>query len=229
MSSQSEAEKAVAQTKETIQREFNTQKDQSSYESATSDDNNEHSEDDSTWENSDQPSNVLTSRPSCAGLERNTSVAQDVIGRRGQYGRFAERWFSKKGWDIERRKDLGMSVNDDGNASSSVMLAVDTRELSHVNRGKQTSSENDIFHVESSTEPGGATALMNKANTLVTRDVAVTLLPKLLQTSKLLLSSRSFFFSYNCDITRRLGGSDGVKSDIPLHKAVDPLVRSHCL
>lgn len=225
MSSQSEAEKAVAQIKETI----HTQKDQPSYEGATSDDNNEHSEDDATWEISDQPSNFLTSRPSCAGLERNTSVAQDVIGRRGQYGRFAERWFSKKGWNTERRKDLGMSANDDGNASSSVMLAVDTRELSHVNRGKETSSENNIVPVESSTESGGGTALGNKDNTPVTRDVAVTLLPKLLQTSKLLLSSRSFFFSYNCDITRRLGGSDGAKSEIPLHKSVDPLVRSQCL
>lgn len=231
LSSRLEAEKAVDQAKETIQREFNTQKYQQSYETDTSDDDNKRSEDDATWETSDhvlpapEPSILPASRPSSAGPERNSSVVQDVIGRRGQYGRFAERWFSKKGWSTERRRDLGMSANDAGDAR----LSVGTSELSHVNRAMETSSENKIVPVESSTKSDGRIPQINKANTLVTQDVASTLLPKLLRTSKLLLSSRSFFFSYSCDITRRIGGSDGMKSDIPLHKSVDPSVRSQCL
>lgn len=235
MSSQLEAEKAVAQAKEAIERDYNTQKYQSWDESDTSDDNNEQSEDDTASENGEhalplpEPSTLPTSGIPSASLERNTSVAQDVIGRRGQYGRFAQRWFSKKGWSSERRRDLGMSANGEGSARSPVMLAVDTSELSHVNRAKKTSSENKIAPFESNTESEVGASLMNEANTMVTRDVANTLLPKLLQTSKLLLSSRSFFFSYSYDITRRLGGSEGVKSDIPLHKSVDPLVRSQCL
>lgn len=155
-------------------------------------------------------------------------MAQDVIGRRGQYGRFAERWFSKKGWSTERRRNLGMSTDNEGSAGSSIMQTVDSREQSHVDSALETSSRNKIALVESGVEPEGWTSPMNKANKLGTRDVAYALLPKLLQTSKLLLSSRSFFFSYTCDITRRLGGSDGVKSDIPLHKTVDPLVRPQC-
>lgn len=229
LSSLSEAEKAVAQAKETIQREFNTQKGQLWYESDTSDDSNEQTEDDPTWGTDDhvlpspEPSTFPTSRISSAGLGTNSSVAQDVISRRGQYGRFADRWFSKKGWSTERRRDLGMSANDEGNARPSVMLALDTRELSHVNGAQRTSVENKIVPVESSTDPGEGTPQMNEDYSAVNQDVANTLLPKLLQRSELLLSSRSFFFSYSCDITRRLGSSDGMKSDRPLHKSVDPL------
>lgn len=154
-------------------------------------------------------------------------MTQDVIGRRGQYGRFAERWFSKKGWSTERRRNLGMST-DEGSAGSSIMRTADTRDQSRVDRAKESSSENDIALVESGIESRGWTSPINKANKIVPQDVAYALLPKLLQTSKLLLSSRSFFFSYTCDITRRLGVSDGVKADIPLHRSVDPLVRSQC-
>lgn len=235
LSSLSEVEKAVALAKETIQREFNTQKGQLWYESDTSDENNEQTEDDTTWGTDDhvlpspESSTFPTSRISNPSLGTNSSVAQDVISRRGQYGRFADRWFSKKGWSTERRRDLGMSANDEGNARPSGILALDTRELSHVNGAQQTSVENKIVPVESSTDPGERTPQMNEDYTAVNQDVANTLLPKLLQRSKLLLSSRSFFFSYSCDITRRLGSSDSMKSDTPLHKSVDPLVRSQCL
>jgi len=53
-----------------------------------------------------------------------------------------------------------------------------------------------------------------------TTDVANALLPKLLRTTRMLLISRSFFFSYHLDITRRLG--QGItSSELPLHKLVD--------
>ncbi len=58
--------------------------------------------------------------------------------------------------------------------------------------------------------------------------VANTLLPKLLRTTRLLLGSRSFFFSYDLDITRRLGNQGSRTSELPLYKSVDPLV-SHVL
>lgn len=46
------------------------------------------------------------------GPERSTSnVAQDVLARKGQYGRFAERWFSKKGWSTEKRRAQGSKAH----------------------------------------------------------------------------------------------------------------------
>ena len=54
------------------------------------------------------------------------------------------------------------------------------------------------------------------------------LLPKLLRTTRVLLTSNSFFYSYDMDITRRLGSTSTKASDLPLYKSVDPLV-SHAL
>ena len=55
-------------------------------------------------------------------------------------------------------------------------------------------------------------------------NTANALVPKLLRTTRMLLSSRSFFYSYDLDITRRLGGEIVRNPEIPLSKSVDPLV-----
>ena len=65
-----------------------------------------------------------------------------------------------------------------------------------------------------------------KTSQLGNREANTTnaLLPKLLRTTRMLLSSRSFFYSYDLDITRRLGGEIMRNPEIPLSKSVDPLV-----
>ena len=73
------------------------------------------------------------------------------------------------------------------------------------------SQSSDLKSRETS-QPGSREA--NTANALV---------PKLLRTTRMLLSSRSFFFSYDFDITRRIGGDIVKNPEIPLSKSVDPL------
>lgn len=138
---------------------------------------------------------------------RRTSIAEDVIGRKGQYGRFAEQWFSNEGWGVDRRRVHGGPVDED------LRMAVAGRKAS-IERGladgtSDAKAEDDTKrHVD-----------QRKRN-------AMTLLPKLLRTARMLLgSSESFYFSYDCDITRRLG-SETRSAELPLHKLVDPSVRS---
>ena len=153
----------------------------------------------------------------------NSRVAEDVIEKKGQYGRFAERWFSKKGWTAEKRRAQGMSVDavqklgsSDGqltalaNPQSKSPL---TATLGGVERSDQTA---DLEILNQALESG------TSGNPSVT--VTTTLLPKLLRTTRMLLGSRSFFFSYELDITRRLGTDSEEGSVIPLHKSADPLV-----
>lgn len=138
----------------------------------------------------------------------DSSVAQDVIGRKGQYGRFAESWFSKKGWTVEKKRLQGMS----GDAGSS---------------GDRTRSPADntspIKADDSPTEQSNAETVVKEQST-----VAIALLPKLLRTTRMLLGSKSFFFSYDLDITRRLGTQTSKSIELPLSKLVDPLVR-YCI
>ncbi|KAJ6440518.1 SacI domain-containingprotein [Purpureocillium lavendulum] len=125
---------------------------------------------------------------------KRSSVAEDVMRRRGSYGRFAQSWFSRSGWTMDQRRTMGMSVSspDDGVAD---------------NTDSPASSIAKLSIKEDLSEPVPVSAL----------------LPKLLRTIKVLFgSSRSFYFSYDVDITRRLAQDSFVSNtDTPLYSQAD--------
>ena len=228
LSSQSEARHAINQAKETLKK--SSQHQTLSPESETSDDDENHDEafqsdhDDQASPGSSGSSALVdpsASRP--FGLARNTSsVAEDVIGRKGSYGRFAERWFWKMGWTAEKQKAQGMSVDgverprtSSGQATS--LYDPPSKPSSRATTLDNTSSSNRNSGLETLGQAGKDDRLGTQA-----AKVTNTLLPKLLRTTRMLLGSRNFFFSYELDITRRLGTND--KKGLPLHKSVDPLV-----
>lgn len=156
---------------------------------------------------------ALQQRPAGPNLS-TTNVAKDVIGSKGQYGRFAERWFSKKGWTSERRRTLGMSVDDSPQPPST------TAQVS-----KEGTQQSDSASTPNAAEAGTQKYDIAKpVEATASSSGAKQLLPKLLKTTRVLLISNSFFYSYDMDITRRLGTGSTTGSDLPLHKAVDPLV-----
>ena len=150
---------------------------------------------------------------------RDSSVAEDVFERKGQYGRFAEKWFSKKGWTSDKRRNQGMSTevvpSEKGSSSPRTSLSQDTIEPKEVLHGsaEQPGKQQKAFSNKGNDQSGPS-------------NVAETLLPKMLRTTKMLLSSESFYFSYDYDITRRLGKNEVKIRDLPLYKVVDPLVIS---
>jgi hypothetical protein len=143
-----------------------------------------------------------------AGHIRKSSIAEDVITRKGGYGRFAQKWFSGKGWTANQRRTLGMS-------------AADAEDINEVPTGPSAGSE------QQNLKPSNTPEADVKPEELVVkrRDVAAALLPKLLRTTRLLFgSSRSFYFSYDYDITRGiLNSNPNHVLEVPLHKDVDPL------
>lgn len=134
--------------------------------------------------------------------EESSSVAQDVFRRRGQYGRFAERWFSKKGWASDKRR-ISVSLQD--------------RPSDELKPTQDLSAQ--------PSEQSAKTTEAVAADGAVERCAVPSLLPKLLRTTKMILSSRSFYFSYDHDLTHRLGTGSDSSTDIPLYKRVDRLVR----
>ena len=114
------------------------------------------------------------------------SVAEDVIKKKGKFGRFVTGWFSKKGWSAERAAAQGVST-DKARENVSALSSSDT-----------------------------APATQEPSKSL-------SLLPKLLRTAETLFCSQNMYYSYDWDLTRRIGTQ--VKgSDLPLHKACDDLV-----
>lgn len=211
LSSQSEAQKTIEQVRQILKKSSSSGKEEKDItDSETSEDEGEplapqtdglDEEARSISTASESKDREPDRRPSAQLGE--SSVAEDIFNKKGAYGRFAERWFSKKGWSVDKRRNLGMSTNDDP-----------TRELSHPNASKEVQDK--------SGNPQGVEDRAEREP--MKSNVAYTLLPKLLRTTRLLLCSESFYFSYDYDITRRVGSNPARSKDLPLHKIVDPLV-----
>lgn len=139
--------------------------------------------------------------------KRTSSIAQDVIAKKGDYGRFATKWFSKKGWTVGQRRNLGMSAPE----------AVEA---------PQTPTSETASNLEEAGKSAPTPAAPVKVEGVAPseRHVASTLLPKLLRTTKIMFgTSQSFYFSYDYDITRSLATQRTTSSELPLYTEVDPL------
>lgn len=149
-----------------------------------------------------------SSRPEQTRTTSNTSIARDVIARRGQYGRFASQWFSKQGWGV------GKSGNSPASSASSKKdMTVD---------GKDVASPAATVNAELPKETAQADGTREKERAISENSVADAV-PKILRSTKMILTSRSYFFSYEFDLTRRLALLNGA-AKAPARESLDPLV-----
>lgn len=135
--------------------------------------------------------------------KRTSSIAEDVITRKGGYGRFAKRWFSKKGWTADQRRNLGMTTETEIGSPprSATPRAIDIGEASSPSKNTRSNPK-----------------------TGSPKDSAASLLPKLLRTTQILFgTSQSFYFSYDYDITRSFLNRQPTSLELSLHRLVDPL------
>ncbi|GKT44967.1 phosphatidylinositide phosphatase sac2 [Colletotrichum spaethianum] len=186
--SQQEAREAITKTALELQ-ERNTDKD------ADDSDSDDYVEHPTSGDEVEDPAQEAKAENDKAPESVKSTVAKDVIGRRGSYGRFAQTWFSKSGWTQDQKRSAGWS-------------------------GTAHQVRRSIDH-----SPSKAAASRPTADETNEPAPASTLLPKLLRTTQILFgSSRSFFFSYDFDITRRWASRSTPQSDeVPLHERVDPI------
>lgn len=216
LSSQGEAEHAIASAKEHLRRHAKGP--------ATADASSEsESEDDETMSAIDSLDDNPPALEGDSGqklfTDRRTSVAQDVIHNKGLYGRFADKWFSKKGWSAESRRNQGMSSEED------LAISKSTKNVDSTGRDKETVTTKDDKlpapddHVPDDVKPEEIPEALSgdkDANT-------ISLLPKILRTTKMYFSSGNFFFSYEYDLSRGIGKQQ-VQTSLPLYRQSDPLV-----
>jgi hypothetical protein len=153
------------------------------------------SDDDSTEAHSsvqDEVEDAVTDDTPRSSLERS-SVAEDVLRKRGSYGRFAQRWFSRSGWTQDQKRTMGMGSSPPPTGKNSA------------GPFPPPPVKVPLEDERKDTAPVSA------------------LLPKLLRTVQVLFgTSRSFYFSYDVDITRsiakRVEFSD---NGTPLYAQVD--------
>ncbi|KAL8879380.1 MAG: hypothetical protein Q9198_002992 [Flavoplaca austrocitrina] len=196
LSSQSDADNVIKQTKKEAQKHASHQV----AEDVSIDHHSSADEDSEGHVIDDRPQQPKALAPSAIirpkSQEGNDSVAQDVMGRKGQYGRFAESWFSRKGWTSERRRAQGMSA-DDARKSDGIL----DRQKDGQDKLKIKVEQDDKNLPEVPAQPPSRASQPGASQE---SDVTSTLLPKLLRTTKMLFASQNFFFSYDYDITRRV-------------------------
>ncbi|XXH03499.1 hypothetical protein Hte_009904 [Hypoxylon texense] len=137
------------------------------------------------------------------GNERRSSIAEDVIKRRGSYGRFAQRWFSRKGWVLDQKRNPGINTIEENQAGDSA---------GNTKKGDTDKELSDTVVKEKVDPPPAPSA-------------GETLMPKLLRFAHIWLgTSRSFYFSYDLDITRSVAAQSATAAaaTLPLHQTADP-------
>jgi hypothetical protein len=156
--------------------------------------------------------------------QRETSVAADVIQRKGVYGRFADKWFSSKGWSADSRRTQGLSASETLAAKNVESVPEDPQQAPSAS----TTSTTDALpvnedHAPKEVKPEDIPKALDGQKDATT----VALLPKILQTTRMYFSSGNFFFSYDYDLSHAIG-SNRPNSSLPLFKQYDPLVSSAC-
>lgn len=138
---------------------------------------------------------------------RTTSVVADVFEKKNTngYARFAQNWF-KRTPSGGLTGGVGLSAAAAATEDDGVSIAESIAVPAPVVDGDDASKRS----VATDEDKDGHVA---------------ELLPKLLRTTSLLFgSSKSFFFSYDHDITRAVGAArENGADELPLHQAVDPL------
>ncbi|KAF1995684.1 hypothetical protein P154DRAFT_526099 [Amniculicola lignicola CBS 123094] len=222
LASQADADKAIVATKAHIQRHNKAQA-ADIEESDSESDEYAPSVTESLEEESAAPPTTEdpVTRQQRPVQERSTSVAEDVMQRKGVYGRFADKWFSTKGWNADSRRLQGITSEEDlaaKNVPKNVESSVPKEE-------ERPTSEADPVALPVADKDVPAPVSPEEIPKILegkTDSATSTLLPKILRTAHIYFTSGNFFYSYDYDLTHGIG-SQQPNSSLPLFKQFDPL------
>ncbi|KAH6872726.1 SacI domain-containing protein [Alternaria rosae] len=222
LSSQADADKAIAATRDHLKRRNRAPGLEDEDSDSDSEDGAPSVTDSLVEDSSSTPSEVKDSVTGQKGsAQHKTSVAEDVIQRKGVYGRFADKWFSRKGWSADNRRLQGLSSEENlaaKNVPQNVDSGVPKEEEEPKSESKPDAIPTDDKDISEPVSPEAIPKALSGDKDATT----VALLPKILQTTKMYFSSGNFFFSYDYDISHGIGQQQA-SSSVALFKQFDPL------
>lgn len=125
-------------------------------------------------------------QPLAGEKDRGSSFAREVATGNVSFGRFATQWLSRQRWPVANTGEKPTQPEVD-------------RQISHATQ--ESSSKRDITTTVHP-EPESAANQREKPQQAI-GVATVGLLPRILKTTKMIFTSRSYFFSYDLDLTRR--------------------------
>ncbi|KAL6237778.1 hypothetical protein BDW75DRAFT_203110 [Aspergillus navahoensis] len=215
-SSHEDASRAIVQAKESnLQGEDSDDTDTASEDADVSDPETDGG---NAEEISSTPASPIreTRLPGNDGISNN--ITENMVGKKLRFGRFAANWLSRKAMGLPGLGTAGLNTQEDPDSVGIPMVEfkeedpVTARSAFAANTEKPTASaDGPLSPKDSELEPPTDTK-------------PIELLPKLLRYTKLILSSRNFFFSYDYDLTRPVSAQPPAGNwNLPLHKVADEL------
>lgn len=222
LSSQADADKAIVSAREHLQR-HNKAGAAGADDSESEDEDDAPSVTDSLVEDS-APASTEVKDPVTGQngpAKQDTSVAADVMQRKGVYGRFADKWFSRKGWSADSRRTQGLTSEENLAAKKA---PANVESLPKDDETAKTPSKGDgLPSIDSKAPDAVSPEEVPKALSGQKDATTIALLPKILQTTRMYFASGNFFFSYEYDLSHGIG-EPRPNSSLPLFKQFDPLV-----
>lgn len=227
LSSKSEAEKAILQARKDLS------KDKISTTEAEDTDEEDETRSSTVAEETNDDDLPATPAPekaldqSVGSLKKSSTIVSNVIKDKGRYGRFAEKWFSKSGWSATNRRNQGMSSEENLTREQS-RQAIGA--LPDDKQEEETIAEPPALEdrpVPEGNVQEAEVESQQRPSLSHTESVMQALTPRIVRATKLYFASKSFYFSYDYDISRSLSRQEPVAttSSVPLFKRFDPLVR----
>ncbi|KAL2414232.1 Phosphatidylinositide phosphatase SAC2 [Exophiala dermatitidis] len=139
-----------------------------------------------------------------------TSIARDVWNSRVQYGRFASQWFSRRGWGAAGKNPSSTSNTDKDDTATEPTTSEGGAVADAAAAANRLEPKDDGMPED------------EQAEQVMTDGSIKDALPKILRTTKMILTSGGFFFSYDFDLTRRLAVTKGA-TKAPSPESLDPL------
>ncbi|KAJ4991884.1 hypothetical protein SVAN01_02734 [Stagonosporopsis vannaccii] len=219
LASQSEADKAITSTREHLHRH-------SKAKGIGEDDTDSESEDDAPSVTDslleEPPRSPTEAKDPVTGqrspTDKRSSVAEDVIQKKGVYGRFANKWFSRKGWSADSRRTQGLSSEEDLAAKNVPKNVDSTGPAEDIEVPQPDQLPSDEKTTPESVNPEDIPRALDGNKDATT----IALLPRVLQTTKMYFSSGNFFYSYDYDLSHGVANQP-TNASVPLFRQYDPL------
>ncbi|KAL4912814.1 SacI homology domain-containing protein [Aspergillus aurantiobrunneus] len=145
----------------------------------------------------------------------SSNITEKMIGKRLRFGRFAANWLSRKAMGLPGLGTAELNTDTVG------IPLVEFKDGSPV-ADRSASAANTEESTAPAKDDGVPPHDSDEESPTATKPIE--LLPKLLRYTKLIFSSRNFFFSYDYDLTRPVNAQPSSSNGhLPLHKVADEL------
>jgi hypothetical protein len=162
------------------------------------------------------------------GMTTPSTVSQQTAARSVLFGRFAERWMSIRGAAPRVRTTAVQDPTTESANTSQNGLDAHNPDLlqpdytqTPISNARTVTDDTTVDFVPLESETKQVPAPISKLE-----KVPMSLIPKLLRTSRFLFGSKNFFFSYDHDISRRVSDDANQQDTLELYESFDRSVSS---